>query len=211
MKRKDLIVTSVICVFSLLACFLSTTTAFAASKQDAYKAYYPLVKELYNSKDEYESYDHFKLLYVDADNIPELLAVQMPNDLVNNSTYFYKLYTYYDGQAVELGEFRSGVASAGGYRGSTAYIKKSGKIYETSMSAGSGDGSDAVYKLSNGELKVKGSGEFNIATGENEWKGKSVSSTTYNKKLNKLFNTKKGILFEELKLNSYSAMLKKLK
>ncbi len=67
-----------------------------------------------------------------------------------------------------------------------------------------------VYKLSNGELKQKGRGDFSIVSDASEWNGKSVSSDTYSKKLNKLFNTEKATYFEELKTNSYRAMLKKL-
>ena len=208
-KMQNLII--MVCIFSLFLSIFHVNPVYAADKKEAYTAYYSLVKELYKARDEYESFDRFKLIHVDADGIPELLAIQSPKELVNNSTYVYKLYTYYDGQICELGEFRSGVASAGGYRGTTAYIKKSGKIYETYMSSGSGEGSDVVYTLSKGKLKQKAKGDYSFVTGENEWNGKSVSSSSYSKKLNKLFNPENAVFFEEMKVDSYSAMRKKLK
>lgn len=201
---------AILCCLSLLVCALHIVPVHAADKADAYSAYYSLVKELYSAKDEYESFDHFKLLYIDDDAIPELLAIQYPAELVNNSTYVYRLFTYYDGGINELGEFRSGVASAGGYRGTTSYIKRSGKLYETAMSSGTGEGTDVVYKLSDGQLTVLGQGDWSLVSEESEWNGKTVSSTAYSKKIGKLFNSKKAIFFEELKTNSYRAMLKKL-
>ena len=121
------------------------------------------------------------------------------------------IYTYYNGQTVKLGEYASGVASAGGYRGDTFYIRKSGKIYETYISAGSGDGDDIVYKLQDGEMIEIAHGYFNITSDDTEWNGKIMSSTKYNKKLNKVFKTGKAKSLEEIKTISYKAMRKKLK
>ena len=181
-------------------------------KDSAYKAYYELIQKLNKGDKLSDGFDRFKLIYVDKDDIPELLAVNTPSDTFdNNGTYRYELYTYYDGKAVKLGSYASGVASAGGYRGDTMYIKKSGKIYETYTSAGSGDGCDIVYKMQNGTMTEIARGEFNIASDTAAWQGKTMSYTKYSKKLNKAFKTQKGKSFEELSTYSYKYMRKKLK
>ena len=109
-----------------------SSTPIAASENDApYKAaYYKLIKELRKGNEiSQNGFDRFKLIYLDNDDIPELLAVDVPADsFENNNIYIYSLYTFYNGEAIKLGDFQSGVASAGGYRGNTFYIKKSGKI-----------------------------------------------------------------------------------
>lgn len=174
----------------------------ASKKQDAYAAYYKLVKTLHtpDSSTGSEGADQFKLIFLDDDKIPELLAVDTPSDEYdNNGIYEYALYTYYNGKAVKLGDFSSGVASAGGYRGSTMYIPKSGKLYETFISSGSGEGSDIVYKQKNGKLIQKARGDFSIATEKQEWNDKSVSAKTYRKKLKNAFDSDKGKISRSLR------------
>lgn len=192
---------------------ISTKVNAATSDQkDAYKAYYSLIKDLHKSTEWSGGYNKYKLIYVDNDDVPELLAVDTPADVYdNNGTYQYVVYTYYNGKAKKLSEFSSGVASAGGYRGDTYYIKKSGKIYETSISAGSGEGTDIVYKMNKGKLKKKAKGDYSLATETQKWNDKSVSAEEYNEKLNKAFNTKKAVSFEKIKTISYSKMREKLK
>ena len=186
--------------------------AKASEKEEAYKAYYDLIEELHQGDEWSGGFDRFKLIYVDNDDIPELLAVDTPSDgFDNNGTYQYALYTYYNGEAVKLDNYSSGVASAGGYRGNTMYIKKSGKIFETYVSAGSGDGCDIVYKMQDGVMTEIAHGDFNIASEDAEWNGKAMSYTKYSKKLNKAFKMKKAKSFEELKTSSYKSMRKKLK
>ena len=197
---------------SLMSQAFMPMNVYATKKKDAYDAYYKLIKTLREPGEWTGGYDRYKLLFVDDDKIPELLAVDTPADYMdNNGIYCYKLYTYYGGKAVELGEFQSGVASAGGYRGGTMYLEKSGKVMENYISSGSGDGSDIVYKLKKGKLVKAVSGDFHLATDKQEWNGKSVSASAYNKKLNKAFDTNKGKGFEALKTISYVDMRKKLK
>lgn len=187
--------------------------AYASDKESAYKAYYALVKELHNSDEFSDGYDRFALIYVDDDDIPELLAVNTPRDEYdNNGIYIYELYTFYDGKAVMLGSYASGVASAGGYRGDTMYIRKSGKLYETYYYSASGDGEDIVYKLQDGELIETARGKFNIADEETAiWKDKTVSCADYSKKLNKVFKLKKAKSLEKITTVTYKKMRKKLK
>lgn len=186
--------------------------ASASEKDQAFKAYYDLIEELHKGDEFSGGSDRFALIYVDDDEVPELLAVDTPADEYdNNGTYIYELYTYYDGKVVKLGNYASGVASAGGYRGNTMYIKKSGKIYETYMSAASGDGGEIVSQLKDGEMVELGQGTFNIGSDTATWNGKTVSAKKYSKKLSKIFKTKKAKSFEELKTISYSKMRKKLK
>ena len=213
MKRKGVV--AFIVSISLALQGAVAMDVHASTKQDAYAAYYKLVKTLHEPDVDAGSggADQFKLIYLDDDKVPELLAVDTPaNEYDNNGTYVYELYTYYDGKAVKLGDkFSSGVASAGGYRGSTLYIPKSGKLYETYIFSGTGEGSDIVYKLKNGKLVLKARGDYSMVTGTQEWNEKSVSDKAYSKKLKKAFNSDKGVNFETLKTMSYSAMRKKLK
>ena len=185
----------------------------ASEKDTSYKtAYYSLIKELHKGDEYSQGFDRYKLIYLDADDIPELLAVDTPSDQFdNNGTYRYEIYTYYNGKAVKLGSYASGVASAGGYRGDTFYIKKSGKIYETYISAGSGDGDDIIYSMQDGEMTEIAHGNFNIASEDAVWNGKNMSYTKYTKKLNKVFKTSKAKSLESLKTISYKSMRKKLK
>ena len=197
---------------SLLINVFTLVPARASEKDEAYKAYYDLIEELHKGDEWSGGFDRFKLIYVDDDDVPELLAVDTPNDeFDNNGTYQYVLYTYYNGEVVKLDNYSSGVASAGGYRGNTMYIKKSGKIYETYVSAGSGDGESIVYKMQDGMMNEIGRGNFNIASENAEWNGKSMSYSKYSKKLNKTFKMKKAVSFEDLKTSSYKSMRKKLK
>ena len=198
---------------ALLLQAFSVIPAHASDKKTAFKAYYSLVKELHESDESSDGYDRFALIYVDDDEIPELLAVDIPVDeYENNGTYMYGLYTFYDGRAVQLGSYRSGVASAGGYRGDTKYIRKSGKIYETYFASSNGDGNDIVYKMKDGEMAETAKGEFNIADNETRvWNGKTMSGADYDKKLNKAFKLKKAKSFEDIKTVTYKSMRKKLK
>lgn len=210
LKAKTLLV--LLLTASMVFQAFTAAPAAASQKDLAFKAYYDLIEELHKGDEWSGGYDRYVLIYVDDDSIPELLAVDTPSDEYdNNGTYQYELYTYYEGKAVKLGNYASGVASAGGYRGNTMYIKKSGKIYETSAAAASGDGTDIVYKLQDGTLTEIASGDFNIAEDDAKWNGKTVSGAKYEKKLNKVFNTKKGVSFESLKTVSYKKMRKKLK
>ena len=206
---------------TLLALLLTAALAFqvftavpasASDKDLAFKAYYDLIEELHKSDELSDGFDRYALIYVDNDSVPELLAVDTPSDEYdNNGTYQYELYTFFDGKAVKLGNYASGVASAGGYRGNTFYVKKSGRIYETSSAAASGDGKDVIYSMQNGEMTETARGEFNIGEDDAVWNGKTLSGAKYSKKLNKVFKTKKAVSFENVKTVSYKKMRKKLK
>lgn len=214
MKLKTKAALVLLLTASLVLQVFTVVPALASEKDTGYKAaYYSLIEELHNGNESSEEgYDRFKLIYVDKDSTPELLAVDTPSDTFdNNGTYRYAIYTYYEGKTVKLDEYASGVASAGGYRGDTFYIRKSGKIYETYISAGSGDGDDIVYKLQDGEMVEIAHGYFNIASDDAEWNGKIMSGTKYNKKLNKVFKISKAKSLEAIKTISYKAMRKKLK
>ena len=213
MKKRTVAALLMVSLSMIAQNFISVPVVHASQKEDAFNAYYQLIEELHkaDSNPLSEVYDEFELVYIDDDAVPELLAVDVPVDEYdNNGTYQYALYTYYGGEAVKLGDFSSGVASAGGYRGSTMYIKKSGKVYETYISSGTGDGSDIVYKMKNGNLVKKAKGDYHLATDTQEWKGKTVSKKAYNKKLKKAFNTNKGINLEEIKTKSYQSMRQEL-
>ena len=212
MKFVTKTVLALILTVSLIIDVFNAIPVSASEKEQAYKAYYDLIEELHKGDEWSNGFDRFKLINVDNDDIPELLAVDTPSDQFdNNGTYRYELYTYFNGEAVKLGSYASGVASAGGYRGDTMYIRKSGKVLETYISAGSGDGSQIVYKMQDGAMIETAHGDFNVASENAKWNGKSMSYTKYLKKLNKAFKTTKAKSFEELKTSSYKSMRKKLK
>ena len=212
MKRSTKTAIILALTVTLVLQVFASAPAAASEKKDAYKAYYNLIEELHNGVGTDYVFDRFKLIYLDDDDIPELLAVDTPDDEYdNNGTNIYEVYTYSDGNAVMLGTYRSGVASAGGYRGDTKYIKKSGKIYETYISSGSGEGADIVYIMEEGEMKEVARGAFNIDGEKCEWKGKKVSESKYSVKLQKVFKLKKAKSFEDIKTISYKSMRKKLK
>ncbi len=211
MKKR--IVVSILTVLSLLVALSVPAKAEAATKKEkAFKAYYKEIKEISSPDSPSGGFEMFQLIYVNKDSVPELLAAHFPKDeYENNGIIEYALFTYADGKVVTLGGFSSGVASAGGYRGNTSYIKKSGLVFETYISAGSGKGSDIVYKMKGGELVKKASGDFDIAEGTYKWKNKTVSEKTYTKRLEKAYNSKKAVSFEEIEFISYKDMRKKLK
>ena len=213
MKFKTKTALVLLLTASLVIQVFTAVPAFASDKDTGYKAaYYTLIKELHKGDEWSGGYDQYKLIHLENDNIPELLAVDTPSDTFdNNGTYQYVIYTYYNGQAVKLGDYASGVASAGGYRGDTKYIRKSGKIYETYHEAASGDGNDIVYKLQDGEMKEIAHGKFNIASDAGEWNVKVISDIKYSIKLNKAFKLSKAKSLEEIETISYKAMRKKLK
>lgn len=214
MKLKVKTVLVLLLTASLVLPLFSVTPASASENDSSYKsAYYKLIKKLHKGNDvSEEGFDRFKLIYLDNDDIPELLAVDTPSDeFDNNNIYLYELYTFYNGEAVKLGDYSSGVASAGGYRGNTYYIKKSGKIYETSHASASGDGKDIVYSIQDGTMNEIANGDFNIASDDAKWNGKAMKTDRYQKKLKKVFNLKKAKSFEEIKTISYSSMKKKLR
>ncbi len=191
---------------------LNASMNVSAAKKTFKSEYLKVIKELKKPGEWTDGFDQFQLIYLNDDKVPELLAVNTPGDeYENNGTYQYKIYTFYDGKAKGIGEFSSGVASAGGYRGNTFYIKKGGKIYETYISSGTGEGSDIVYEMKKGKLKNQGMGDYSLATETYEWKDQSVSKETYSDELNKLFDVNKATSFEAVKTMSYSAMQEKLK
>ncbi|MCR5451893.1 MAG: hypothetical protein K6F00_04620 [Lachnospiraceae bacterium] len=207
MKLKGLLGLSLAVALTVSALPASAAT----DNTDINTAYSELIEKIHDPESESGGFDSFKLIYVNNDDVPELLAVHTPKDEYDNAgVYSYAVYTYYNGKAVNLGGFSSGVASAGGYRGDTSYIPRSGKIYETYISSGSGEGEDIIHVMKKGALKKKAKGEYSIATETQKWNGKEVSAKKYSKKLKKAFNSKKAKSFEGLKTISYKAMMGKL-
>ena len=105
MKLKTKILLVLLLTASMTLQAFTAAPVSASEKDQAYKAYYDLIEELHKGNGS-GGFDSYKLICVDNDSIPELLAVDAPSDEYdNNGIYYYELYTYYDGKAVKLGNF----------------------------------------------------------------------------------------------------------
>ena len=128
-------------LFSMILQAFAPINVQASKKKDAYSAYYKLIKNLHEKGDDDWGvrYEAFKLIFINKDSVPELLANYDDGYGIRG----YAVYTFNGKKAVRLKRFE--YPSAGGYL-SAGYIKKSGKLYESYYSTG-GDAEDTVYKL----------------------------------------------------------------
>ena len=135
-----------------------------------------------------ESYDGYTLIYLDNDDVPELVRVGMDN--ATGTTIIH----YYNGNVFETQLRRLGFS----------YIERSGRLCN-------GEGNmdcytDVVYELNNGEMNVIGMGEYGAEDNSNVqfdkdgnpiyqyiWEGKKMSEEDYLKNLNQIYDTSKAI------------------
>ncbi len=171
----------------------------ATSRRDAFDAYSDWLED--DMSEFYVGgYDKYKLININNDNIPELLAVNIPkNEYDNNGTWEFALYTVKNKKVKNLAGFSSGVASAGGFRGNVFYIPRENRIYESYISSGTGEGTDIIYQMKGGALQRLGQGSFSLATGGNAWNGQVVSADSYRMSIAGLFDLNRAKSFEEIK------------
>ena len=184
----------------------------AAGKKKAMKAYQEWITTAKSENEYIGNYNGFQIVYIDDDAIPELVAAHIPKDYMdNNGVYEYCLVTYTGGKVVKVRDFQSGVASAGGYRGDTAFIPKENKLYEGFISSGSGEGEDIIYQLKKGALKKKVGGKYSLATESYQWAGEMMGQSEYYDAMDEVFPSDEAKSFESLTYISKKKMLKKLK
>ncbi len=107
--------------------------------EDYAEAYYGFLRERYRSNPYVEAIPMgFRLVYIDGDDIPELLLME---DYCHAAGVW--VYTYYDGRMIEVGGF----GSFGGMR----YLKKEGRI--SGGFTGQGATESYYYELEQGKLK----------------------------------------------------------
>lgn len=107
--------------------------------EDYAEAYYGFLREYYRNNPDSEFRPiGFRLVYIDGDDIPELLLME---DKYHAAGVL--VYTYYDGRMVEVGEF--------GSIGTMQYIEKKGMIFSGFYNMG--EGWSGYYELGQGVLE----------------------------------------------------------
>lgn len=105
-------------------------------------AYYKLFKERWNGTDPNPDFNQgirFRLVYIDGDEIPELLLIE-PYCHASGA----EVYTYCDDKLIEVGEF--------GSTGKMAYVKKEGMIRSDFFNMGASFNN--FFKLEKGRLET---------------------------------------------------------
>ncbi len=214
MKKRFISMLLVLAV--LVAAFPSSNVEAASrTKKKAYKAYYKWMKsdEMKISDYREEKFNKFKLVDLDNDKIPELIALY--EDRVGTDVNTYAICTF-DGKKVNSIKVCSGVAGAGGFRGSVSYIPKKGKIAAYSMSSGTGSSYDTYYKIKKGKIVITHTLTMERTfypqqTETYKVNKKVVSKSKFEKTEKKIYASKKSVNFDKLKFISKKKMLKKLK
>ena len=201
MKKKTLA-----CLLLLAGLLISAAVpAQASAKSNAYKAYRTWIRK--GAKDTYgEKYTKFCLANIDADNVPELVAAYPSEDV----TSLYIL-SYKKGKLVHL-SLASGVASIGGYRGNAYYLPGKGRLMAASVSSGTGEYTEDIYRLTAKGFSTWRQGSYNMFddSAAKYWNGKKVTTKKYKANLKKAFSRKKAVEFTTLKYVGKTVMLKKL-
>lgn len=193
-KMKQMMCGLLLLCLLVTSMFVAPQNVKAATKTDWKKVYTKIIKEKYNPSqwDEYENYC-FKLIYINNDSIPELVAF---------SEYWKVIYTLKGSEYSEID---------GGYGETFTYDKKSNMIL---MHHGRHVAvTDDVYKIKNGKFVSIWSGSYVSDDGvhcrDYSINGKDVSASTYKKKI-KPYEKKCNLDVEKAKSYSYNEILKKL-
>lgn len=123
------------------------------------------------------------LALIDDDNTPELLLIED-----NSHASGVKVYTYYQGSVIELGEF--------GSFGSMQYVERGGMIF--SGYSGMGVGSSQFFQMEDGEAKLVCSmmsyQPFDGSSETYEIDGISATKEAFQKKWEELYDADEYIL-----------------
>lgn len=122
-------------------CLLSEGCAAgeAVLLDDSYVTAYQRFLEDYMEENEYAHMARVMSAFVDDDNVPELLLIED-----NSHSSGVKVYTYYQEEVIELGEF--------GSFGSMQYVERGGMIF--SGYSGMGEGFSQFFQIEDGEAKL---------------------------------------------------------
>ena len=145
--------------------------------ESSYTTAYRQFLEAYVKENKFAHRARVMLALIDDDNVPELILIED-----NSHAARVKVYTYYQGSVIELGEF--------GSTGSMLYAEKGGMIL--SGFTGMGECDSDFYHVEDGEAKLVCSMmEYQPLNGSPFYKidGVSVTEEAYNKKYEELFDT----------------------
>lgn len=188
----------------LYGAWSSAKSVKIARQKKAYTAYYNYMK-----KSELSDYTEFQLIKLDGDSTPELIGHYRDEYYMDN----YVICSY-DGKKVVTEFLFDGISTTSYYRGVLYYLPKKGKIWDTSQYAGGTSQYDDIYTLKGGKLKRTAHGEKEYSEKASKfkckWNNKSMSESTYEKKLNKAFDTSKAKAFRDMKFISKAKMKAKL-
>lgn len=196
-------------ILTLTAAVFPMQSSASVKKKDAYKAYIKWINASEN-----KDYKKYKLMDINKDGVNELIANYF-SPMYN--TEQYAILTF-DGKKVDVKEARSGVASAGGYRGDTCINKSKGRIVETSVSSGTGSSYDYITVIKNGKFvqtvelidEIKYSYYSSSTSQQYLYNQKKISKSKYNQLSKKYFSGKDTDL-EKVKYVSRSKIKKQLK
>lgn len=140
-------------------------------------AYRRFLEAYVEEENEYAHRARMTLALIDDDNIPELLLIED-----NSHASGVKVYTYYQGSVIELGEF--------GSFGSMQYVEKGGMIF--GGYSGMGVGSSQFFRMEDGEAKLVCSmmsyQPFDGSSETYEIDGVSVTEEAFHKKWEELYD-----------------------
>lgn len=144
----------------------------------SYATAYQRFLEAYVEENEYAHRARVMLVLIDDDNVPELLLIEDESHASG-----VKVYTYYQGAVIELGEF--------GSFGSMQYMEKGGMIF--SGYSGMGEGSSMFFQVEDGEAKLVCSmmnyQPFDESPETYEIDGISVTQEAFQKKWKEMYDT----------------------
>lgn len=145
----------------------------AQKKADTWKQLYKDRIETYISGVDYKDDVEFSLVFIDNDDVPELVA-GIPSH-INAATLFW---VHND----ELHEEVMGYTISEGF----TYVEKSGLI--KLHGEWQGAGGDTIYELSSGTLTEIAEGTFNSVNNSYTWEGETVCAMDYDYMLNDVFS-----------------------
>lgn len=166
-------------LFAVLLIALTASVQAASQKSKAIKAYDRFLSGRYidwESKKVETKDCSFALVYVDKDNVPELLVWGGGRN-VYHAVGYGRLYGYKNGKVKMLGKLRDGFQ----------YYKKKG-VY---VAIGHLRGEIKSYQKISGSSSKQVVGKFTNTKTSYYANGKSISKSTFNKKLKKLVGNKK--------------------
>lgn len=205
-------------LLTLIMAFMMALSVQAASKNNAYKSYLNWVSS--GCKDEdgrRHNFNKFYLVRVDSDKIPELVAYKKLS-----ATYGAMediCVVSFKQNRIVTKSARTGVAGAGGFRGSFSFIPQKGKMRVCSWESANGSRCDEIYKLTHNGYKKIATANFSNrydfdrmkSSWSYTWNEKKVSKKTLERKLLKAFNYKKAKQFTDLPFVSRSEIIAMLK
>ena len=192
-----------LCVLFIVVLSLTSDAVFAAKSdtplKEAVRLYIDSINEAVKDKDWADDRGTMSLMYIDGDDIPELLID----------------WGFTAGESrictVSNGELKCAYVETGG----VSYIERQGVFLE----GGGRQGVyyDKVYTLQNGQFEIKHSGEYGEEATDDEknpytyywrWNGEGVTESEYKEKLQSVFDASKAVNSQENVFNAADILQK---